>query len=150
MGYVEDIRKAMGKKALILNSAGIILLNDSREVLLQFRRDTNNWGWPGGYMEPGETFEDTIKREMKEEMKIRPENLRLLGVYSGPLFYHEYPNGDKVYSVVALYTADRFWGEIKPDNKEINRVEFFQPDKIPDNTTKVTKMLLEEYNNFSL
>ncbi|QZY56725.1 NUDIX hydrolase [Crassaminicella profunda] len=145
MGYIEDIRKLVGSRPIILTGSGIIILNESKEVLLQFRKDTNNWGLPGGYMELGETFEDTIRRELKEEMNVQVENLTLYDVLSGPLYYHEYPNGDKVYSVTVLYTANKIVGKIEVDNKEIATVKFFSPNKLPSNITKTTKMILESY-----
>lgn len=147
MGYVEKIRKLVGNIPIILNASGVIILNESNEVLLQFRKDTNNWGLPGGYMELGETFEETIRRELKEEMNVQVENLILYDVFSGPLYYHEYPNGDKVYSVIALYTADKIIGKVKVDNKEINTVKFFPINKLPCDITKTTKTILEFYIN---
>jgi len=147
MGYIEEIRKLVGRSPIILNTSGIILLNESKEILLQFRKDTNNWGLPGGYMELGETFEDTIRRELKEEMDVEVDNLILYDVFSGPLFYHEYPNGDKVYNVIALYTADKIIGNLEADNKEIDDIKFFSFDNLPNDLTKTTKVILECYIN---
>jgi 8-oxo-dGTP diphosphatase len=54
--------------ALITNPAGAILL--------QLRSDNpdleyaNHWTLPGGYLEPGESLEAAIRREMLEEMKL--------------------------------------------------------------------------------
>lgn len=145
MGYIENIRKLVGSKPIILNSSGVFLFNDKNEMMLVYREDTKNWGLPGGYMEPGETFDQTIKRELYEELNIQVLNLEFYDIYSGQEFYHEYPNGDQVYSVIALYKAEHLSGDIKVDNKEISEVMFFSPEKIPPTITKTTRKLLELY-----
>jgi 8-oxo-dGTP diphosphatase len=54
----------------------IIFINDNHQVLL-FLRDNiptipfpNMWDVPGGHVEPGETPEICIVREMQEEMEL--------------------------------------------------------------------------------
>ncbi|WCH49857.1 MULTISPECIES: NUDIX domain-containing protein [Lysinibacillus] len=46
---------------VILVGSTVIVLNQTREVLLQFRADIEMWGLPGGAMELGETLEETAK-----------------------------------------------------------------------------------------
>jgi len=54
----------------------IIFVNDKKQVLLFLRDDKpdiiypNMWDVPGGHVEPDETPEQYIIREMKEEMDI--------------------------------------------------------------------------------
>lgn len=40
------------------------------------------WALPGGFMEYGESAEDAVKREIKEEANLKIKIRRLLGVYS--------------------------------------------------------------------
>ena len=57
--------------------SSILFVNDRRQVLLFLRDDKpdiaypNMWDVPGGHVEPGETPEQCIVREMDEEMGIR-------------------------------------------------------------------------------
>jgi len=64
--------------------ASIIFVNDQNQVLLFLRDDKpglpyrNMWDVPGGHVEPDETPEECIVREMKEEMNLELLNFNLL------------------------------------------------------------------------
>ena len=64
----------------------IIFVNDQKEVLLFLRDDKpdipypNMWDVPGGHVDNGETPEECIVREMKEEMDLDLEDFQLLSV----------------------------------------------------------------------
>lgn len=59
--YVIKLRQLVGTMPVILVGSTVIVLNQTREVLLQFRADIEMWGLPGGAMELGETLEETAK-----------------------------------------------------------------------------------------
>ncbi|QGS69150.1 NUDIX domain-containing protein [Oceanobacillus sp. 143] len=40
-----------------------MVIEENECILLQHRTDEDNWCIPGGVMEIGETFEETVKRE---------------------------------------------------------------------------------------
>ena len=94
MAYIKDLRAKVGHQPLIMTSASGALVNEKQQVLLQERADTGDWGFPGGYMEFGESFQDTVKREFKEDAGIEIEPVKLLKI-SDQKFY-TYPNGDQV------------------------------------------------------
>jgi 8-oxo-dGTP pyrophosphatase MutT (NUDIX family) len=50
---------------------------DGEAVLIS--PDGSRWGWPGGRPEPGESWEDTLRREMLEEACATVTDARLLG-----------------------------------------------------------------------
>lgn len=54
-------------------------------------------------MELGESFEETAKRELKEETNLDIDELELVKVLSGKDTYREYPNGDKLYNITAIF-----------------------------------------------
>jgi hypothetical protein len=64
--------------------AGIIFDN-KRRVLLMKRADNGLWGIPSGHVEPGETVEEAIIREIYEETGLKVKVNRLIGVYSDPV-----------------------------------------------------------------
>jgi ADP-ribose pyrophosphatase YjhB (NUDIX family) len=59
--------------------AGVII-NDGRALLIQ-RRDNAHWEPPGGVLEPGETIEEGLRREVREETGLEVEPVALTGVY---------------------------------------------------------------------
>jgi 8-oxo-dGTP diphosphatase len=64
----------------------IIFVNDKKQVLLLLRDDKpdipypNMWDIPGGHVDEGESPEQCIVREMKEEMDLNLEKFQLLSV----------------------------------------------------------------------
>lgn len=101
MAYIKDLRAKVGHQPLIMTSASGALVNEKQQVLLQERADTGDWGFPGGYMEFGESFQDTVKREFKEDAGIEVEPVKLLKI-SDQEFY-TYPNGDRVQPINAFF-----------------------------------------------
>lgn len=105
MAYINKIRQLVGHQPLIMTSASGALLNGQGAVLLQERADTGDWGFPGGYMEFGETFAQTLVREFKEDAGIAVEPQRLLKMMDSDTY--TYPNGDVVQPVNAFYLVKR-------------------------------------------
>lgn len=60
---------------------------DEDMILLIKRKNEpfkNKWAIPGGYVEYGETVEDAVIREIKEETNLNANIKCLIGVYSDP------------------------------------------------------------------
>ena len=79
MGYIENLRAAVGNQPLILVGVAVAVLNETGEILLQKRMD-GLWGVPGGFIELGESTEDAGRREVLEETGIEIGKLDLVGV----------------------------------------------------------------------
>src|ERR1700730_434464 len=60
------------------------LIFDQQRILLAHRRDINWWNLPGGGMEVGETVEEALHREVREETGLEIDIEYLVGVYSKP------------------------------------------------------------------
>lgn len=61
-----------------------IILIDGRVLLIHRRNPPHGWALPGGFVEYGETVEDAVRREMKEETGLDLQDLRQFRVYSDP------------------------------------------------------------------
>ena len=132
MGYIMNLRKYVGHEPLIGLGATTLVFNDKNELLLNLRTDTNTWGIPGGSMELYETIEDTAIRELKEETGISADKLELVTILSGKEYYFEYPNGDKMCTVIVLFKVLNYAGDIKVSDNESKELRFFSLNKLPN------------------
>ena len=106
-----------------ISPAVMILVTHGRKLLLA-RKPV----WPqgrysalAGFVEPGETLEDTVKRETREEAGVEVKNIRYFGSQPWP-FPH---------SLMVAFTAEYAAGEIRPDGVEIEEARWFEPDQLP-------------------
>lgn len=131
MSYIMNLRKHIGHEPLIGLGATTLVFNKQNELLLNLRSDTNTWGIPGGSMELYETIEETAIRELKEETNITANSLELVSVLSGKDYYFEYPNGDKMCTVIVLFKVLNYDGKIKVNDNESKSLKFFSLDNLP-------------------
>ena len=81
MDYIRYVREMVGHAPLIMVGAGVAVFDQEKRLLLQRRADTNTWALNGGFMELGESIEDTARREVFEETGLTLTNLELF-IYS--------------------------------------------------------------------
>ena len=119
-------------KALIAKFTEII--NNEGKILLQSRADRDLWGLPGGCQELGESFKDTIIREIKEEtnLDVEEKDLELIDIVSGKTRKNSYPNGDVVINNTVLYCIRNYAGELRCD-EESKEMKFFDLNNLPKN-----------------
>lgn len=140
MSYINEIRKYIGNAPMLSVGATVVVLKGSK-ILLNLRSDTNTWGIPGGAIELGETLEETAARELREETGLSAEQFCFLHLFSGPNFYFKYPNGDELYSVVALYLAEGVYGEMKISDGESYALRFFGREEMPALESRAEKII---------
>lgn len=137
IGYPVFTRMCMGslkhKFVLLQDGAAAIIVNNEGKILLQKRTDKDTWGLPGGCQELGESFKDTIIREIKEEtnLNVEEKDLELIDIVSGQSRRNSYPNGDVVINNTAFYLVKKYTGELKWD-EESKELKFFNLDDIPE------------------
>jgi len=131
MGYIQYLRRFVGHQPIVAIGATVIVTDEEGAVLLQFRSDFRTWGLPGGALERGETLEETARRELYEETGLTADGLALLGVFSGPEFFIEYPNGDQLHSVIVLYQAEAH-GELCMADGESLMLAYYPLDALPE------------------
>jgi NAD+ diphosphatase len=74
-----------------------------------------------GFVEPGETLEDCVAREIREEVGISVTNIRYFGSQPWP-----FPN-----SLMVAFIADYAGGQIRIDRSEIADAAWFTADNLP-------------------
>ena len=141
MSYLSELRKIVGHRPLLSAGATVLVIKDGK-ILLNLRSDTETWGVPGGALELGESLEETAYRELKEETGLSAERMTLLTVLSGKDFYFEYPNGDMLYSVVALFLAENASGDLEITDGESLRLQYFDFNDLP-NLESRAKVILD-------
>ena len=138
IGYPVFARLCMGelnhKFVLLQDGAVAIIENEKGKILLQRRSDNDLWGIPGGCQELGESFEETIIREIKEEtnLHIEAKDLKLIDIVSGKSRMRKYPNGDVVINNTPLYYINKYSGNLKCD-EESKEMKFFALNNLPQN-----------------
>ncbi len=109
------------------------LIFDEGRILLGHRRDIDWWNLPGGGMEAGETVDEALRREVREETGLEVEVDQLVGVYSKP----------QKQEVVLTFRCRVIGGTLQAteENRE-NR--YFTPEAVPANTLPKHRQRIED------
>lgn len=146
MGYVEELRKIVGHRPLILVGSVVLVLNEDGEVLLQQRQEPHGkWGLLGGLMELRESPEETACREVYEEAGIHVKNLQLINVFSGAKYFVKLANGDEFQTVTAAYYTSDYEGELSVNKEEAIQLKFFPITELPEYIVGSHKKMIETY-----
>lgn len=132
-GYIEELRSKIGHDMVIMNFSCACVVNDDGEILLQKRGDDGNhgkWGLPGGAVEIGESLEEAVLREVKEETGLEVEITRFIGAYSK--YFSTYSNGDKCQAVVCLFECRPMIGQLSIDGVETIDLRYFDKKDLPE------------------
>jgi len=96
------------------------------------------YGLIAGFVEPGETTEDAVHREVTEEISIKIKNLAYFGSQSWP-----FPD-----SLVIAFTADYASGEILIDSTEIEEAGWYRYDQLPgrpSSSISIARKLIDDF-----
>lgn len=145
MSYVQELRSLVGHRPLIIPGAAVLIVDRQERLLLQHRKDNQQWGLIGGAMEIGESLEETAKREAIEETGLELDKLEWFDLFSGPELIYTCPNEDVVVNVVAVYIARQFRGELRADVEEADEVCFFKLMDLPKDLSPPDKPVIEQY-----
>lgn len=146
MGYVEELRKLVGHRPVILVGSLLVLEDEHGRILLQKRREPYGyWGLPGGLMELGESTEETARREMLEETGYEVGELALIGVFSGADYFVKVSNGDEFYIVIHAFYADSFHGTPQLDEAELLECRFIHPYDFPNCIVATHQRVLKRF-----
>ena len=145
MSYIQELRAIVGHRPLILVGVLVLIFDEHHRLLLQHRVDDHTWDFPGGYMEPGESTEETARREVREETGLEIGEMMLFRVFAGNEFIYECPNGDQVVSVCPVYVTNDVHGDLQPDGEEGSEVKYFSIYDLPNEMLPQVRMIIESF-----
>lgn len=144
--YIKWIRSKVGHAPIFANYAAAVIFDKNGRILLQRRADNGKWGLLGGHIEIGETFRETVVREVKEEagLVVRPD--KLLGIFLIPPNRLIYPNGDvgvpiSVVFYCRLLKKDKSVGKF---DKETLELRYFTKNELPEIWNPQTKKIIKD------
>jgi 8-oxo-dGTP pyrophosphatase MutT (NUDIX family) len=113
----------------IVPAASAIVANDEGKILLHRRSDNDLWALPGGTMEIGESIQETLVREVKEEtgLDVMPEYV--VGLYTDPKHVIAFSDGEVRQQFSICFACRIIGGNIQVSDESFE-VRFFSPDEI--------------------
>ena len=123
----------------------IIIANAKNQILLVRRAvepSKGLWDLPGGFIDLGETAEESVMREAREELGVEVNHIQYL--FSG---YDRYAyKGLNYHTIGFVFTAHIVSGDMKPQD-DVKEIQYFTQDEIPWDTLAfpVIKQTLRRY-----
>jgi NAD+ diphosphatase len=113
-----------------LSPAIIVLVQRRHELLLArpYHFPPGLYSVIAGFVEPGETLEEAVVREVREEVNLAIKDIRYFGSQPWP-FPH---------SLMIGFTATHAGGEISIDDAEIEDAGWFKADALPTLPGKIS------------
>jgi ADP-ribose pyrophosphatase YjhB (NUDIX family) len=105
------------------------------------RRGRGNWQVPGGFIEPDETIETAVVREVAEETGVQAEVVGSLGIRNR----YDPDSGNSIYVIFVMRPIS---GEPTPDGVEVDQAGYFTLeeiqalDQVPPINLEVAKRVL--------
>lgn len=120
-----------------LPTVDAIIETPSGLVLIERKNFPYGWAFPGGFVEYGESVEEAVRREAKEETGLDIELVHLLGVYSDP-------KRDPRRHVISTVFVAKSNGVPKAGDDAKN-VKVFKDNRIPEELAFDHNKILEDY-----
>ncbi|WP_366924334.1 NAD(+) diphosphatase [Metallumcola ferriviriculae] len=100
----------------------VAIIKDNHLLLAQGRQFRGKfYSVLAGFVEPGETFEECVQREVREEVNIKVKNIKYFGSQPWP-----FPD-----SLMVGFTAEYHSGDINIDKREIVDAGWFTAEQLP-------------------
>ena len=123
-----------------ISPAIIVAVTKGEEILLAHsnRFPQGRYSVIAGFVEPGETLEECVRRELAEEVGVEVTDIRYFGNQPWP-----FPD-----SLMVAFTATAVSSEITIDNKEILDAGWYSPHNLPPNLPgqeSIARRLIDAY-----
>lgn len=114
-------------------SVGAVILDENDKILLldHVLRPTSGWGIPGGFMNPHEQPESSIKREIFEETGLELTDIKMIWVRT-------------IGKHIEILFRAKAKGTASVKSHEIREVSWFAIDDLPEKMTETQKWIVKE------
>lgn len=120
-----------------VTAGGIISNSEGRVLLLKHRfRAGSGWGIPGGFIQADEQPDDALRRELREEIGLELERIRL---YKTRTF-------KRPRQIEIIFSASA-QGPTNPQSKEIEKAEWFSLGSLPQGLPADQRQLIKDVLN---
>jgi ADP-ribose pyrophosphatase YjhB (NUDIX family) len=133
-------------KPIHIGACAIVQFNG--KMLLEKRADSNCWGLIGGGLKIDESLEQCIIREVREEtgLLVEEKSLCFLKVYSDPSRIAEYPDGNILRIVTAVYLIELNTDHELIHSEESQEFKYFNLDELEQlNIAETHKHIIVDY-----
>ena len=117
----------------------VLVKREDGKILLAYNRKFRSkvYSLIAGFVEAGESAEDAVRREVREEVGLEIKNIRYRCSQSWP-----FPD-----SLMLGFTADYAAGSVTPDGEEIAEADFYDPENLPPlpGVGSIARRIIEEY-----
>ncbi|MEW6607678.1 MAG: NUDIX hydrolase [bacterium] len=117
----------------------IIELEDKGIILINRKNPPYGWAIPGGFVDYGESLEQTAVREAKEETSLDVHLIKQFHTYSNP------ERDPRHHTITTVYLA-RATGTPKADD-DAKEIGVFTQETLPQNLAFDHKKILQDYFN---
>lgn len=116
----------MSRPTTRITVAAAVVERDGRLLICQRRaggRHSLKWEFPGGKVEPHESPQRALARELQEELGILPHSIEEIERCD-----FDYPGGPCVHLI--FFRVTRFTGE--PRNRAFEQIRWERPERLPE------------------
>jgi 8-oxo-dGTP diphosphatase len=123
-------------------AAGGIVIDGEGRILLVHRPHYDDWSFPKGGVDNGETIEQAALREVKEEAGLE---CRIIRPLSDTHYFYKTHKGKKRPKVVHYFLMEIIGGQLFTDGKETDKAIWCSPAEAEDRLSyQMDKNLLRE------
>ena len=136
-GYIGYMEHKLAEGPFV--TADCIIDYEGGVVMIERSNPPFGWAMPGGFVDYGESVEDAVIREMKEETNLDLEDLKQFHTYSEP------SRDPRFHTVTVVFTA-KGKRTLKADS-DAKDAKVFKLDQLPENIAFDHRKVLEDYRN---
>lgn len=127
--FIRELRQKIGHDPLWIPSVSAVVLDEEDRVLMTLRRDFGEWAVVSGILDPGEEPAVGVIREIREEVGIEVELIRVGCIDVTPLM--TFPNQDQAQFLDVCFLARHVSGVARVADEENSEVRWFGVSELP-------------------